>query len=122
MKTSTLLAIGSALAWAALTPVMCRAQAEIAPDHFEMTNVEPLTQPTNAVTPNAAPARRQMSGEDELRFDQRSAGSRTQKRFLGAVAFDSSLLLMLVVGGVIENHRRGSVHSDRGRTTNMQSS
>lgn len=120
MKASTLLAIGSALVWAALTPVMCRAQAEIAPDQFEMTNVEPFTQPASAVTSNRDSAQGQMGGQDEPSFDQRSTASQTQKRFKGAIMFDTSLLFMLVVVGVFETRGHGSVPSDRRRTTSVR--
>jgi hypothetical protein len=41
MKSSVLIAVGVALAWFA-SPVACRAQSEVAPDHFEMTGVEPF--------------------------------------------------------------------------------
>lgn len=54
MKSSLLFAVGFAVAWAALTPATCRAQAEIAPDHFEMINVAPFSHP-NAQAMNAKP-------------------------------------------------------------------
>lgn len=56
MKSSILFSVGFAVAWVALTPATCRAQAEIDPDHFEMKNVEPVSQPTNALAVNGKPA------------------------------------------------------------------
>lgn len=73
MKSSMLLAIGSALAWAALTPIMCQAQTEVSPDHFEMTNVEPFVQPTNAVTANGESVQKQIGDWGEGNDDQRRA-------------------------------------------------
>jgi hypothetical protein len=73
MKSSMLIAIGSALAWAALTPIMCQAQAEVSPDHFEMTNVEPFVQPTNAVTANGGSVQKQIGGGGGGNIDQRRA-------------------------------------------------
>jgi len=72
MKLSTLLTVGFVLAWAALTPMTCRAQSEIAPDHFEMTNVEPIPQPTNI-----APAQIQTGGEGRGNYDQRCSNFKT---------------------------------------------
>ena len=54
MKSSILFAVGFAVACGALIPVPCRAQAEIAPDHFEMTDVEPVSQNTVAVNGDRA--------------------------------------------------------------------
>ena len=62
MKSSMLFAIGAALAWAALTPIRCQAQTEVSPDHFEMTNVEPFAQPTNAATANGGSVQKQIGG------------------------------------------------------------
>jgi hypothetical protein len=65
--------IGLALAWAGLTPVMCKAQTEIAPDHYEMTNVEPFAQPTNAATANGGSMQKQIGGGGGGNDDQRRA-------------------------------------------------
>jgi len=52
MKSSTLLMIGLGLVGAALMPATCRAQSEIDPDHFEMTNVEPIDRPSETARVN----------------------------------------------------------------------
>lgn len=63
MKSSILFAVGFALAWVAMTPATCRALAEIAPDHFEMENVEPVSQTTNALAVNGKPAQIRIGDE-----------------------------------------------------------
>ncbi len=73
MKSSVLFAIGSALVWAAVTPIMCQAQTEIVPDDFEMTNVVPFAQPTNALTANSGSLQRQIIGGDSGNEDQTRA-------------------------------------------------
>ena len=62
MKSSILFAVAFAAAWVALTPATCRAQAEIAPDHFEMKNVEPVSR-TNSLALNGKPAQLRMGDE-----------------------------------------------------------
>jgi hypothetical protein len=84
MKSSMLLAIGSALAWAALTPIMCQAQSEVSPDHFEMTNVEPFVQPLNAATANGGSVQKQIGGEGEGNDDQRRASIFHSASFSGS--------------------------------------
>jgi len=70
MKSPTLLMIGLGLVGAALMPATCRAQSEIDPDHFEMTNVEPIGQPNHSATVNLGREQKQvtngMSGHDHL--------------------------------------------------------
>ena len=53
MKSRMLLVVACLLIWSACRPATCRAQAEVSPDHFELTNVEPLSQPVSGVTGNA---------------------------------------------------------------------
>jgi len=50
MKSSRKMAAGFILLCATLMPNRSRAQSEIALDHFEMANVEPIPQPTNTVS------------------------------------------------------------------------
>ena len=63
MKSSMLFAAGLVAAWVAFTPAPCRAQFEIAPDHFEMINVEPITQITKTIAANGDPGKRQIPDE-----------------------------------------------------------
>lgn len=63
MRSSILLPVGLAAAWVALTPVPCRAQFEIAPDHFEMKNVEAISPSKSNIATNHNPRRRQIPGE-----------------------------------------------------------
>jgi len=70
MKSPTLLMIGLGLVGAALMPATCRAQSEIDPDHFEMTNVEPIDRPSQTATVNLGREQKQvtngMAGYDHL--------------------------------------------------------
>jgi hypothetical protein len=50
MKLRMLLVVACLLIGSAWKPATCRAQAEVLPDHFELTNVEPLAQQVNGVT------------------------------------------------------------------------
>ena len=50
MKLRMLLVAACALVWSAWKPATCRAQAEVSPDHFELTNVEPFSQPVNGTS------------------------------------------------------------------------
>jgi hypothetical protein len=77
MRSSIQLAAGFILLCAALMPARIRAQSEIAPDHFEMTNVEPIPQPTNTVTANECPRPMQISAENAGSEDQGVANSGT---------------------------------------------
>jgi len=72
MKSSTLLVIGLVLVGAALMPATCRAQSEVDPDHFEMTNVDPIPQPTNI-----GPEQTQTGVEGRENYDQRCSNFKT---------------------------------------------
>lgn len=72
MKSPTLLMIGLGLVGAALMPATCRAQSEIDPDHFEMTNVDPIPQPTNI-----GPEQTQTGVEGRENYDQRCSNFKT---------------------------------------------
>ena len=72
MKSSTLLMIGLVLVGAALMPATCRAQSEVDPDHFEMTNVDPIPQPTNI-----GPEQTQTGVEGRENYDQRCSNFKT---------------------------------------------
>jgi len=52
MKLRMLLVAACMLVWAALQPAPIQAQSEVSPDHFEMTNVEPLAQPAHTDSAN----------------------------------------------------------------------
>ena len=63
MKLSIPWAVGLAASWVAFTPAPCRAQFEIAPDHFEMINVEPISKITNGIAANRDLRQRQILDE-----------------------------------------------------------
>ena len=68
MKLSLPLLLGSLAAWIAFTPAPCRAQSEIAPDHFNATNVELFGQPSNAFAENRGPKQKQIGNELKTRY------------------------------------------------------
>ena len=72
MKSSTLLMIGLVLVGAALMPATCRAQSEVDPDHFEMTNVDPILQATNI-----GPEQTQPGVEGRGNYDQGCSNFKT---------------------------------------------
>jgi len=73
MKSSLLLVVGSLAAWMAFTPATCRAQAEIAPDHFGATNVELFGQPFNTISQNRTLNQKQAGNEDKVRISHTPA-------------------------------------------------
>src|SRR6516165_2946247 len=77
MRSSIQLAAGFILLCVALMPARSRAQSEIAPDQFEMTNVEPIPQPTNTAAANDCPRPMQISTENAGSEDQGVANSET---------------------------------------------
>jgi hypothetical protein len=77
MRSSIQPAAGFILLCAALMPARSLAQSEIAADHFEMTNVEPIPQPTNTATANDCPRPMQISTDNAGSEDQGVANSGT---------------------------------------------
>jgi hypothetical protein len=51
-KSKLLLSVGSLLVLTIFTPLHCQAQAEIDPDHYDITNDEPPPQINDSVTAN----------------------------------------------------------------------
>jgi hypothetical protein len=72
MKLHVLMMIGLILALMTLKPVLCRAQAEIAPDHYNATGIDPVTLSGNAVEANREA--KDFHGTFTLPFDVRYAG------------------------------------------------
>ena len=63
MKSSILSAIVFATASAALLPVTCRAQFEIAPDHFQVNGVEPISETADTMAASGDQARRPIGND-----------------------------------------------------------
>ena len=72
MKLRMLSVIVCVLAWTTLKSVPCQAQTEIDPDHFELQNVEPLSQPAHTDEANQSAA--DFHGAFTLRFNVAYAG------------------------------------------------
>ena len=51
-ETIALMIIASVSVLLVLKPVRCQAQAEVAPDHYNETGIEPITLPGNAIPAN----------------------------------------------------------------------
>ena len=66
MKPHVFMIIGSVLVLITLKPVACRAQAEVDPDHYNATGIDPITLPRNPT--------RDFQGSFTLPFDVRCAG------------------------------------------------
>jgi hypothetical protein len=80
MKSSILLIVGLALTCAAFMPATCKAQSEIAPDHFELTNVEPFTRAASTTTANHDPEQKKMDSRTETTYDQIYSSLRTSEK------------------------------------------
>jgi len=80
MKSSLLSVVGSLAVWMAFTPATCRAQSEVAPDHFDATGVELFERPANTVTENSGPKQKQTSKELKHRQNDRSKQTRNELR------------------------------------------
>ena len=78
MKSSLLLVVGSLAVWMAFTPATCRAQSEVAPDHFDATGVELFERPANTVAENSGPKQKQTSKELKHRQNDRSKQTRNE--------------------------------------------
>jgi len=76
MKLSILWTVGLAASWVAFTPAPCRAQFEIAPDHFEMINVEPNSKITSSIAANRDLRQRQILDEGQGNNNHSFAGCR----------------------------------------------
>jgi len=72
MKLHVLMMIGLILALMTLKPVFCRAQAEVAPDHYNATGIDPVTPSGNTVEANREA--RDLHATFSLPFDVRYAG------------------------------------------------
>jgi len=107
MKLSILLAGSVALAWAAVSPNVCRAQFEVAPDHFEMANVEPFVQAT------AAGAMHRGSEQAHLRSESVHAtdSSRTNLRTPESAQPQSERVPFGLSGGAVMMEVRNSSQS-----------
>lgn len=72
MKSHLLMFIGSILILTTLKPVRCQAQAEVAPDHYNETGIEPVTLPGNVIPANRKAEN--VRGSFILPFDVKCAG------------------------------------------------
>jgi len=72
MKLHVLMMIGLILALMTLKPMLCRAQAEVAPDHYNATGIDPGTLSGNVVEANREA--KDFHGTFTLPFDVRYAG------------------------------------------------
>jgi hypothetical protein len=71
-ETKLFLIVGSVLFLTILRPFHCQAQAEIDPDHYEITSGEPVSQAGNGVTANRNAGG--FRGDFTLPFNVRCAG------------------------------------------------
>jgi hypothetical protein len=72
MKSQMLMVVGLILVFMTLKPVTCRAQAEVAPDHYNDTGIDPVILPGNTVEANRDA--RDLHATFTLPFNVRYAG------------------------------------------------